>query len=307
MHANRLPLHAMRTFAVAARHLNFVKAAKELFVTHGAVSHQIRMLEEQFGAALFDRQTRPIRLTPAGEQLLAVVNDCLLRLQRAATAIEGGEIEGELTLSCVPGVAANWLVPNLGRFVAMHSNIAVHVVTEHWQRPVLSADRSDLAIIYGAAAHPGKRVVLLGQAEFFPVCSARLIETAGPIETPADIPAHTLLHEYNDETWSRWFAMVGIDDVEIARRIYFDGAHLSLEAARAGYGIAMGDMATVRDDLASGTLVRLFDAAVPAVYPYYLTAARRSDQSAAARALEEWLLAEFPVAPPSRPALDDGR
>lgn len=298
MQQNRLPLHAMRTFAVAARHLNFVKAARELFVTHGAVSHQIRALEDQFGKPLFDRQRRPMRLTPAGEQLLAVVNDCLVRLQRAASAIQDGEIEGELTLSCVPGIASNWLVPNLGRFVAMHSSIGVHVVTEYWQRPI--ADGSDLAVIYGAASHPGKRVVLLGQSEFFPVCSPQLLEVSGPIARPADIARHTLLHEYNDETWSRWFAMAGIDDVAVARRIYFDGAHLSLQAARAGYGIAMGDPATVRDDLRRGTLVRLFDTAVPAAYPYYLIAARRSEQTAAARALEEWLLAEFPVPRPER-------
>ena len=294
MHINRLPLHALRTFSVAARHLNMVAAARELFVTHGAVSHQIRSLETQLGKPLFDRSKRPMQLTTAGEQLLRVVNDCLDRLQRSAQAIESGEIEGELTVSCVPGVAANWLVPNLGDFVSQHARIAVHVLTEHWQHPGIAA-RADLGISYGSAERTGKRVVLLGQAEYYPVCSPKLLEAAGPIRTPHDIAQHTLLHEYSDTTWTRWFATVGMEDVRIARRVHFDGAHLSLQAARAGYGIAMGDLSTVRKDLADGTLVRLFNVAIPAAYPYYLVAAPRAEQSAAAVALEEWLIENFPA------------
>jgi len=292
LHQNRMPLQAMRTFAIAARHRNFVKAAEELFVTHGAVSHQIRSLERQLGASLFDRSKRPVELTSAGEQLLTVVNDCLLRLQRASEAIQSGQLEGELTVSCVPGIAANWLVPNLGRFVEMHANIAVHVVTEFWQHPSLS-DKADLAIIYGPASRSGHRVTLLGQSSFFPVCSPKLLRHEA-IACPADILRHTLLHEHSDETWSRWFTTAGVDNVEASRRIYFDGAHLSLQAARAGYGIAMGDPPTVADDLRAGTLVRLLDISVPAAYPYYLLAERQSQQGPAAGALEAWLLAEFP-------------
>lgn len=294
MHRNRLPLHALRAFALAARHRSLISAADELAVTHGAVSHQIRSLEEQLRVTLFDRKKRPMQMTPAGEQLLVVVEECLDRLQRATTAIQSGEIEGELTLSCVPGIASNWLVPSLGEFLSKHANIAVHLVTEYWQHPTV-ADRCDLAIAYGSAEYPGKRVVLLGQSEYFPVCGPQLLERADAIADPARIMEHTLLHEYSDETWSRWFAAVGIDDVKIARRVYFDGAHLSLQAARAGYGIAMGDLATVRTDLANGTLVRLFQESVPAAFPYYLIAAPRSEQSAAARAMEDWLIERFPL------------
>ncbi|HEY6629852.1 MAG TPA: LysR substrate-binding domain-containing protein [Rhizobiaceae bacterium] len=292
MHRNRLPLHALRAFAVAARHGSLIRAADELSVTHGAISHQIRSLEEQLNVTLFDRKKRPMQMTTAGEQLLISVEECLDRLQMATNALQSGQIEGQLTISCVPGIASNWLVPNLGAFLSTHVNIAVHVVTQHWQHPTVT-DRCDLALAYGSAEYPGKRVVLLGLTEFFPVCSPELVGRTRPIREPQDIMNYTLLHEYSDETWSRWFAVTGVADVKIARRVYFDGANLSLQAARAGYGIAMGDMATVKSDLADGRLVRLFDESVPAAFPYYLIAAPRSEQSAAARAMEEWLIETF--------------
>lgn len=289
---SRLPLKALRAFEAAARHRNLLRAADELAVTHGAVSHQIRNLERELKAQLFDRRHRPILLTQAGEQLLAAVHESFERLTRVASAIQNGEIEGEITLSCVPGLAANWLVPRLGRFLSLHANVAVHVVTEYWRHPKI-ADQSDLAIAYGSAEHPGRRVVRLAHAEFFPVCSPALARRKPPLKRPQDIAGHTLLHEYTDEAWSRWLAAAGQAGLKPARNVYFDGAHLSLEAARAGYGIAMGDLATVRDDLAERRLVRLFAQTVPAAFPYYLVAPPEAEQGAAARALEHWLIAEF--------------
>lgn len=165
-------------------------------------------------------------------------------------------------------------------------------MTEYWRHPKM-ADQADLAIAYGSAEHPGKRVVRLGHAEFFPVCSPALRRKKPALKRPQDLLKYTLLHEYNDEAWSRWLAAVGLAGQKSARSVYFDGAHLSLEAARAGYGIAMGDIATVRDDLARKRLVRLFQQTVPAAFPYYLVAPPETAQPPAARALEEWLIAEF--------------
>ncbi len=88
-------------------------------------------------------------------------------------------------------------------------------------------------------------------------------------------------------------AAAGLAGLKPTRNVYFDGAHLSLEAARAGYGIAMGDLATVRDDLAGRRLVRLFEQTVPAAFPYSLVAPPEAEQPPAAHALEKWLIAEF--------------
>ena len=292
LNRHHMPLHALRAFEAVAKHRNTVKAAADLGVTHGAVSHQIRALEMSLKTRLFDRSCRPISLTPSGEQLLSAVYSAFSRLDRAVGALRAGEIEGEITISCVPGLASNWLVPNLGTFLSLNTRIAVHVFTEYWKHPTI-ADQCDLAIAYGSAEHPRKRVVLLGHSEFFPVCSPSLLSGTHRLRTPKDVARHTLLHERSDETWSRWFAAVGLRPVEGKRRVYFDGANLSLNAARAGYGIAMGDLATVREDLDNGKLVRPFKQAVPAAYPYYLVAPPVTEQSAPCRALEAWVCSHF--------------
>jgi DNA-binding transcriptional LysR family regulator len=287
-----LPLHALRAFEAAARCCNFVRAAEELGVTHGAVSHQIKSLELQLGRPLFDRARRPLSLTPAGEQLLGVVSNAFDRLTKAATAVRRGELEGDVTLACVPGLAANWLPAVLSEFLAAHTNVTIRIVTEYWRHPTM-ADQSDLAIVYGSGEHPGKRVVLLGHSQFFPVARPGLVKTMRSALRAADLLRHTLLHEYTDETWSRWFAAAGLPDVDTARGLFFDGAHLTLQAAREGCGIAMGDTPTVVQDLAGERLVRLSPLSVPAAFPYYLISAPERDASPAVAALERWIIERF--------------
>jgi len=121
-----------------------------------------------------------------------------------------------------------------------------------------------------------------------------LVEKSRGTITPEQIASYILLHEYSTETWSRWFATVGYPGL-LSRGITFDGAHLSLQAARAGYGVAMGDMPTVNSDLQSGRLIRLSPVAVPAAYPYYVLTAPKGLTRPAVKALEDWLIARFSV------------
>jgi DNA-binding transcriptional LysR family regulator len=287
-----LPLHALRAFEAAARYCNFVRAAEELGVTHGAVSHQIKSLELQLGRPLFDRARRPMSLTPAGEQLLGVVSNAFDRLTKAATAVRRGELEGDVTLACVPGLAANWLPTVLSEFLATHANVTIRIITDYWRHPTMT-EQCDLAVTYGSGEHPGMRVALLGHSQFFPVARPGLVKTTRAAICAADLLRHTLLHEYTDETWSRWFAAAGLPDVDTGRGLFFDGAHLTLQAAREGCGIAMGDMPTVAQDLADGRLVRLLALSVPAAFPYYLISAPERDASPAVAALERWILERF--------------
>jgi len=292
MKRSHLPFNALKAFEAAARLRSLGRAAEELSVTHGAVSHQIKSLENLLGRALLDRRCRPIKPTSAGEQLLVAVGESFDRLSRVTDAIARDELEGELRVSCVPGLASNWLVPSLGAFLASHANIRIHVETEYWREPVM-IDRVDLAVAYGSAEHPGSRVVLLGQSEFYPVASPRLIDDRWGLPTPEKIAQSTLLHECTNETWMRWFASVGLTDASAGRGVTFDGAHLSLEAARAGYGIAMADTITVKRDLEERKLIRVSPVAVPAAYPYYLIISPQMMTHPAVQALEAWLIANY--------------
>ena len=190
MKRSHLPLNALRAFEAAARQRSLGRAAQELSVTHGAVSHQIKSLESLLGRSLLDRRRRPIKLTSAGEQLLAAVGESFDRLARVTDAIARDELEGEIRVACVPGLASNWLVPSLGTFLASHANIKIHVETEYWREPAM-VNRVDLAVAYGSAEHPGSRVVLLGQSEFYPVASPRLIDDCrGSADAGGDRAAH---------------------------------------------------------------------------------------------------------------------
>jgi DNA-binding transcriptional LysR family regulator len=284
-----LPLHALRAFEAAARHRSLLRGAEELSVTHGAISQQIKLLERVLKKQLFDRTKRPIALTSAGQQLLSAVTESFGRLARTTTAIENGELEGEITLSCVPGLAANWLVPALHSFLASHSGISLRIKTEYWRHPT-AADHVDLAVVYGSAEHPGKKVTLLGHSEFFPVGSPKLVGSKRKNFSAGAITQFTLLHEYSSETWSRWFVSMG-SNLPDSRGVTFDGAHLTLQAARFGAGVAMGDLPTVRNDLEQGHLLRLSDVSVPAAHPYYLVTSPETANRPDIKALEDWLIA----------------
>jgi DNA-binding transcriptional LysR family regulator len=203
--------------------------------------------------------------------------------------VSNEELEGELTVSCVPGLGSNWFVPLLGNFLRSYTGLNVYVRTEFWHQP-LADNQVDLAITYGSAEHVGRRVVRLGQSEFFPVCSPRNMKG---LARPADLAGLTLLHDHSDETWSRWMFEVGIENLDGHRNVYFDSAHMALEAARMGDGIAMGDHPTVQKDLDEGRLVRLFDHAIPAIHPYYIVTSPSELMKPAARALETWIIAQF--------------
>ena len=284
-----LPLNALRGFESTARLGSVSGAAQELGVSHSAISHQIRKLEEILRTSLFNRQQRPLGLTAKGRLLLTGVSDSFDGLTRATASVGNEGLEGDLTVSCVPGLGSNWFVPLLGKFLSSYTGLNVHVRTEFWHQSV-SYDQVDLAITYGSAEHVGRRVVRLGQSEFFPVCSPRNIKK---LAKPADLTGLTLLHDHSDETWSRWMLEAGIESIDEHRNVYFDSAHMALEAARAGDGIAMGDHPTVQKDLNEGRLVRLFDHAIPAIHPYYIVTPPSELMKPAARALETWIIDQF--------------
>ncbi len=289
---HNIPLGGLRAFETVARHQNIVSAARELCVTHSAVSQQIRKLEEILNIQLFDRKYKPLRLTAKGERLFGKVTNGLDLLAQATDEICHGEIEGKLKVSCVPGLGANWFIYVLGDFIRSYDKVLAFVHSDSWQHPGLPGD-IDLAIVYGSAEYPGMRVTRLGHPEFFPVCSPQLLGTQHAIRQPSEMLNFTLLHDFGEKTWARWFAAAGVDSPEPNRDVVFDSAHLSLQAARAAHGIALADEATVHRDLSDGRLIRLFELSIPATHPYYIVTPPTDRLKHAASALESYLLEQF--------------
>ncbi len=268
-----------------------MQAAQELNVTPGAVSRQIQNLESYLGHALFFRRHKQVELTALGRDYLAEIRAPLARLRSATDRARGGSRGGTLSICVNPTFAIRWLVPRWGRFYNRHPEIDVRLTTS--LNPVdFTRDEYDMAIRVAGrqenwgtlAAHP------LVDVDLFPVCSP---EVAARIETPADLARETLIHGApRPEDWQRWLRSAGITGIDPEAGLRFESLNLSFQAAIEGIGVAMGLEALVRDDLAQGRLVRLFDHSRRSGRPFHLVYPRARANDTKLIAFRDWLLAE---------------
>ena len=303
------PLNALRAFEAAARHLSFKIAAAELFVTPGAVSHQVKQLEEYLGVALFRRLTRALELTAEAHALLPKVREGLAKLTEAVEVVRAREDAPALTVIAPPNFAARWLVPRLGRFTAAHPGIELHIAS----RPTMIDGRGDSEVMpvadaregtpmamvrFGDGHYPGAQVDEMFSALYVPVCSPLLLQGPHPLRKPADLRFHTLLHDdtVTEEgarpSWSDWLKAVGIEGVDGTKGPRFSDASLSFEAALEGLGVALAMKPLVGAEIEAGRLVVPFNLAAPATYSYYLVTPEGTGETGTVGDFRRWLLAE---------------
>jgi len=294
--AERLPpLTAIRYFEAAARHLSLTKAAAELHVTHSAISHQIKALEQWLGVPLFRRINRAVVLTEAGQAYVKPVKEAFERLAEASRVLKAREQAGTLTVSVVPSFAAKWLVPHLGSFRRRHPDIDVRVsatgrVVDFGREDV------DVAIRYGRGNWPGLRIEPLIRANLVPVCSPQLLHGPLPLREPADLLRHPLVHDHDwpDDLWIRWLKAAGVEVTKLRPALSFNYSNLMIQAALDGLGVALTEEALVKDDLAAGRLVKPFDVNLGGSDAgYFIVAPETSAERPKVKAFREWLLAEI--------------
>jgi LysR family glycine cleavage system transcriptional activator len=285
------PLNALRAFEAAARQLSFTRAGQELHVTQAAISHQVKALEEWLGLALFRRRGRSIVLTENGQNYLAAVRDGLDLLAAATDRLTKRQDSGILTVATLASFAAAWLVPRLGRFRALHSDIDVRVAASD-ETVDFGRDDVDLAIRYGSGLWPGLEVVPLMTEDVFPVCSPALLRGPHPLRQPDDLRFHTLLHDDMRETWRIWLLAAGVEGVDPDRGPGFNLSALVVNAAVDGQGVALARSALIGDHLNTGRLVQPFELELPAEYSYYLVHPARALEHPKVRAFRDWVLAE---------------
>jgi len=293
------PLNGLRAFEAAARHLSFSKAAQELNVTPGAISHQIKALEETVGQPLFHRRTRSLLLTEAGQRALPALREGFDQLAEGAAAMTRRADTGVLTISTSPSTAGRWLVPRLDRFYDAHPGIDIRL---HATLDVVDFDRDgiDAAIRYGGGRYPGLDTTLLAEDMIAPVCSPALVDGPRPLRTPDDLRHHHLIHTDIGEfsgiypTWDMWLRAAGVTGIDTRRGSRFMLSELAVQAAIEGQGVALGNQLIVDDDLAAGRLVKPFDPAlqIRSDFAYYFVCplGRRDDPQIAA--FRDWLVDE---------------
>ncbi len=284
------PLNAIRAFEAAARHLSFTKAADELAVTQGAVSHQVKALEAWLGVTLFLRETRAIYLTREGQQYLAPVRAALDAIAEATRRLEVLDPRGPLTVSAIPSFVAKWLLPRLADFRAAHPDIDVRISAD--DRLVDFARHDvDLAIRMGNGDWPGVEVVKLMDEDLFPVCSPALLAGDPPLRRPEDLAHHTLLHDDMRQDWRAWLMAAGVAGVDPTRGPGYTDSSMVIQAAVEGQGVALGRSALATADLAQGRLVKPFEVALPASFAYYVALPPGASGNAKVRAFVDWMLA----------------
>ena len=203
----RLPsLNALKAFEAAARHESFTRAAEELCVTQGAVSHQVKALETELGFKLFNRERQRLVITEAGREYLNVIRDAFDRIALGTERLTQRQNSGVLTVSTSPDFAAKWLVHRLGRFSEIHPEIDLRV-SANMHHVDFAREDVDMAVRHGTgdASWNGLNGSRLTTEELFPVCSPHLLDGRGRRQKASSVLKLPLLHLDDHTGWTRWF------------------------------------------------------------------------------------------------------
>ena len=294
MDLKQLPaLNAVRAFEAAARHESFSRAADELFVTHGAVSHQIRALEADLGVTLFARDGKRVRLTETGRRYAAQVRSALSALADATRELRAGDRERRLVVSVLTSFAARWVTPRIGSFIETYPQWDLELLSTNALAD-FARDDVDAAIRFGYGKYPGLHAELLLDEIFFPVCAPTFNGGKLP-KTPAELVKLPLMRS-DDELWRPWFDAAGLADLAEPKRgvLYQDSSNL-LQAAINGQGIALTRRSIALQEIVTGRLVRLTDIDGPSPWQYYFICPPHMMQTERVRAFRDWLFAEVAV------------
>ncbi len=286
-------LTTLAVFEASARHHSFKLAAAELNVTPGAVSRQIKAIEDDIGVELFTRTSKGVELTADGEDLYAVLSHSFSRASEVVRRIKSGVRESRVTLASSNAIAAMWLMPRMASFWRGHPDVVVDHLISDQPRDYRRAD-VELRIRYGSGAWPNEQAQLLLTETMYPVCSPAFAKTyAGA--TAEDIPNLPLLHvDWVDPDWTDW-------DEFLRRANVLHGTlsggrinnfTVTMQAACDDQGLVIGWHRLVKPLIDKGDLVRFTDLVLPSPGNYYLTWNDNRELSAAAKTLQSWLINE---------------
>ncbi len=287
-------LHGLRVFEATARHMSFTEAARELCISQTAVSHQIKALETELGAALFFRSPRRIELTDAGKAWALALGEVFSRLHAINRRLRQAArpVRPEVAVSIVPSFGARWLVPRLGRFLGQQPEVEVRISPS--ERLVdFAREGIDLGIRYGSGRYPGLVTEKLADDRWLVVCAPALL-AAQPLCSIADLERHVLLQDDAPDAWSSWLVANGASTRLRARRNELSDSSMLVEAVLRGQGVGLARWSLCADELAAGRLSLPFPQAATVLtgLAYYVVAPRASLRRPAVAAFQRWVLEE---------------
>jgi LysR family transcriptional regulator, glycine cleavage system transcriptional activator len=289
--ARRLPpLNGLKAFEAAARSESFTRAAEELNVTQGAVSHQVKALEDTLGLKLFNRERQRLILTEAGRDYLAVVRDALDRIAIGTERLLQRQESGVLTVSTSPDFAAKWLVNRLSRFAEKYPDVDLRVsATTHYVD--FAREDVDVAIRHGNGNWPGLHMERLYSERLFPVCSPKLVAGPNRITKTADLLKFPLLRLEDAKNWTRLFENAGVK-VPVGPGPVLNRASMLIDAAIDGQGIALARTALAAWDLINERLIRPVDDSLRMANTYWIVCPKVTSNVPKIATFRHWVLAE---------------
>ena len=291
------PLNSLRAFETAGRLLSFSKAADELNVTPGAISQQIRSLEDFLEISLFKRRNRSIVLTDSGQIFLPLLSDGFSSITQAVDAVRKSQRDDTLTISAAPSFTSKWLIPRLCKFQAHYPDIDVRIDASNRLVDFVRED-IDVGIRFGTGDFPDLNSVYLFSFDLIPVCSPGLLNQDKGMTSPDDLRHYTLLHgNYEDvdsswPDWGMWLATAGVDDIDVSRGIFFNQSEMIMEAALEGQGVALVASVMAVDEIEAGRLIQPFETRLPVRLCYHLVTTEQKARSEKVTAFRNWLVAE---------------
>lgn len=291
------PLNALRAFEATARHMSFSRAADELGVTPAALSHQVAGLEAFLGERLFNRNSRSIALTPAGDLLYPGLNAAFGQIRQSVERVMDTGDAKILVVSAPPGFTAKWLVPRLHRFLAANPELDVRV-SASLTLASFSGDGVDVAIRNSAGPFPGLWSQRLVAIETLPIVSPRLIEKYGPLETPDDLARFPIIHDdslgrmFGLPTWMDWLRAANAEHVDIGRGLHFSSADHAIEAALEGAGVLLAPKVLAADDVRLGRLVFPFELSLRSDRSFHIVCPEGHETRPKISAFCSWIIDE---------------
>lgn len=289
------PLNTLRAFAACAATTSFRGAAERLHVTPSAVSHQIRQLEDFLGVALFERTTRQVRLTPAGESYLPPVREALRLVETATERVVRHRDRRRLTVSVAPSYAIGWLMPRLPRFQVAHPDIELRLDISVECVDLRNSD-IDAALRY-APGGPFTGLVAhhLFDEELIPVCRAD--GPAAILTHPAELRRQPLIAvSYRTAEWQQWFTLADADAGSAAPEpaLTVDYDTVAVDAAVDGLGVALVPRPLARRAVKDGRLTIPFPIALKGTHAAcHLVYAQERRDDPVIRAFHIWLIEEL--------------
>lgn len=289
------PLTSLRAFEAAARLLSFTKAAAELGVSVGAISHQIKQLEEYFAVELFKRVGRNLTLTAAGRACLPSMRAGFDQIAEAVKRIEAMEATNTVTLNVDAAFAAYWLLPRLRDFRDRYPNIDIEVLSRPLPRDA-SQKNSDIAIAYGSRNFSNVYVEHLMTEEVIPVVAAEPRKSR-PLQKAADLAQFALIHDdtmlrAGFPSWEMWLNAANVHQVDTSRGMRFNSTDLAIQAALDGFGAVLGRSCVISGLIADQRLRPLRTFAYPVSFNYFLLATPAAVEQPHISILRDWLKAQ---------------